>query len=147
MDRDAAPGRNQPEGALYRITSGPVIERVLGGLIVSNGIAFSPHGTTMYHTNSRPGRINAYDYDVACGTISNQRVFLDYAGRGFRPDGCTIDADGFLWVAEIDGARVSRYAPDGSLERSIALPVTKPSSVGFGGPKMQTLYVTTISYE
>jgi len=100
----------------------------------------------MYHTDSRPGRIDAYEYDEVTGTLGSCRRFLDYAGKGRRPDGCTTDADGFLWVAEIDGARVARYAPDGTLEREIALPVTKPSSVAFGGPDLSTLFITTISY-
>jgi sugar lactone lactonase YvrE len=137
---------SEPAGALYRIGPGLEITRLVDGLIVSNGIAFSPDGATMYHADSRPGRIDAYDYDLASGTLSGRRVLIDYAGRGFRPDGCTVDEEGYLWVAEIDGGRVSRYTPDGKLERSLAMPVSKPSSVGFGGPDLRTLYVTTISY-
>jgi sugar lactone lactonase YvrE len=140
--RDAS----EPVGALYCIDRGMVVRRVIEGLIVSNGIAFSPDGRTMYHTDSRPGRIDAYEYDAATGTLGMCRCFLDYAGKGRRPDGCTTDADGFLWVAEIDGGRVARYAPDGTLEREIALPVSKPSSVAFGGPDLSTLFITTISY-
>lgn len=140
--RDAS----EPAGALYRIDAGMAVSRVLDGLVVSNGIAFSPDGRTMYHTDSRPGRIDAYDYDPAIGTLSGKRLLLDYAVRGFRPDGCTVDTEGGLWVAEIDGGRVSRYRPDGTLDRSLALPVSKPSSVGFGGPGMRTLFITTISY-
>jgi sugar lactone lactonase YvrE len=135
-----------PKGALYRIGTDMTTDRMMDGLIVSNGIAFSPDGGTMYHTDSRPGRIDAYDYDQDSGTPGRRRVLLDYAGRGFRPDGCTVDAEGFLWVAEIDGARISRYTPSGALERSIPLPVRKPSSVAFGGPEMTMLYITTISF-
>jgi sugar lactone lactonase YvrE len=100
----------------------------------------------MYHADSRPGRIDAYEFDVATGTLGACRRFLDYAGKGRRPDGCTTDADDFLWVAEIDGGRVARYAPDGTLEREIMLPVSKPSSVAFGGPDLSILFITTISY-
>jgi sugar lactone lactonase YvrE len=140
--RDAS----EPLGALYCIGPGMAVRRVVTGMIVSNGIAFSPDGRTMYHTDSRPGRIDAYEYDAASGTLGSCRRLLDYAGKGRRPDGCTTDAEGFLWVAEIDGGHVARYAPDGALEREITLPVSKPSSVAFGGPDLSTLFITTISY-
>jgi sugar lactone lactonase YvrE len=135
-----------PVGALYCIGPGMTVRRVIDGLIVSNGIAFSPDGRTMYHTDSRPGRIDAYAFDPDNGSLGSCRRLIDYAGKGRRPDGCTVDADGFLWVAEIDGARVARYAPDGTLEREIALPVSKPSSVAFGGTDLSTLFITTIRY-
>jgi sugar lactone lactonase YvrE len=137
---------NVPAGALYRIGPGLEVRRVVEGITVSNGIAFSPDGRVMYHTDSRPGMIDAYDYDLALGALSGRRRLLDYAGTGRRPDGCTVDAEGFLWVAEIDGGRVARYAPDGRLDRVIALPVSKPASVAFGGPDMTMLFITTISY-
>jgi sugar lactone lactonase YvrE len=140
--RDAS----EPVCSLYCIGPGLSVRRVVDGLILSNGIAFSPDGRTMYHTDSRPGRIDAYDYDPATGDLSGCRRLLDYQGKGRRPDGCTVDAEGFLWVAEIDGARVARYAPDGTLDRTIMLPVTKPASVAFGGADMRTLFITTISY-
>jgi sugar lactone lactonase YvrE len=114
--------------------------------VVSNGIAFSPDWRTMYHADSRPGRIYAYDYDVASGKPTRRRLLIDYAGLGRRPDGCTVDAEGFLWVAEIDGARLGRYAPDGRLEQTVMLPVSKPASVAFGGADLRTLFITTISY-
>ncbi len=88
--RDAS----EAAGALYRIGPGLAISRVVDGLIVSNGIAFSPDGATMYHADSRPGRIDAYAYDGETGTLSDRRTLIDYAGRGFRPDGCTVDTDG-----------------------------------------------------
>ncbi len=131
---------------LYRIDPGMRITPVIGSLIVSNGIAFSPDGRIMYHTDSRPGRIDAYDYDPATGTPSNPKRLLDYQGKGRRPDGCTVDAEGHLWVAEIDGSRIARYAPDGTLERTIMLPVSKPASLAFGGADMRTLFITSISY-
>lgn len=135
-----------PIGALYCIEPDLSVRRVAEHFVVSNGIAFSPDGRTMYHADSRPGRIDACEFDVATGTLSQRRVFLDYAGTERRPDGCTTDADGFLWVAEIDGWRVARYAPDGTLDRTIMLPVSKPSSVSFGGADLSTLFVTSIRH-
>jgi L-arabinonolactonase len=134
----------EPVAALYRITPDLAVRRMVDGVVLSNGIAFSPDQRVLYHADSRPGRIDAWDFDAASGEIGGRRVFVDYAGTGRRPDGCTVDADGFLWVAEIDGWRVARYAPDGRLDRTIMLPVRKPSSVGFGGGDMATLFVTTI---
>lgn len=135
-----------PVGALYKVDGDLAVTRMRDGLVVSNGIAFSPDGRRMYHADSRPGRIDAYDFDVRAGTLSAPRVLIDYAGKGRRPDGCTVDAEGFLWVAEIDGWRVARYDPEGRLVREIMLPVQKPSSVAFGGPRFETLFITSISY-
>jgi len=137
---------NQPVAALYRIDGDLTLTRMRGGIVLSNGIAFSPDGRLMYHADSRPGRIDVYDLDIASGTLSPPRVLIDYAGKGRRPDGCTVDAEGFLWVAEIDGWRIARYDPAGRLECEIMLPVQKPSNVAFGGPDFATLFVTTIAY-
>lgn len=135
-----------PVGALYCFTSDFRARRMASGFTVSNGIAWSPDGTTMYHADSRPGRIYACDFDVDAGAISNRRVFIDYEGTGRRPDGCTVDAEGHLWVAEIDGARVARYTPRGALDREIVLPVRKPTSVMFGGRALSTLFITSMSH-
>ena len=137
---------SEPVGSLYRVEPDLSLSPARGGLVVSNGIAFSPDGRRMYHADSRPGRIDAYDLDVATGTLSAPRMLLDYRGKGRRPDGCTVDAEGFLWVAEIDGWRVARYDPDGRLEREIMLPVQKPTLLGFGGEGYGTLFVTSIAY-
>ena len=115
------------------------------GFVISNGRAWSPDDKTMYHTDSVPGRIDAYDFDLAAGTLSNRRVLIDYAGKGCRPDGCTVDAQGCLWVAEVEGWRVARYRPDGTLDSQIALPFRKPSSVMFGGDDLRTLFITSVT--
>lgn len=135
-----------PVAALYRFDPGFRATRVRDGIVLSNGIAFSPDGRWMYHADSRPGRVDAYDLDPVGGALPAPRVLVDYAGTGRRPDGLTVDAEGFLWVAEIDGSRVARYAPDGRLDRAVILPCRKPSSVAFGGPDLSTLFVTSISY-
>jgi sugar lactone lactonase YvrE len=141
-DRDV----KSPVGALYRIGPDLVASKHADKLVVSNGIAWSPDYRTFYHTDSRPGRIDAYDFDAASGTISNRRVFLDYAGKPGHGDGCTVDAEGGLWVAEIGGSRVARYTPDGAFDREIVLPIKKPTSVMFGGPNLSTLFITSMRY-
>lgn len=141
-DREAT----KPNGALYRLGPDLAATRTTTGLVVSNGMAWSPDGRTFYHTESRPGRIDAYDFDVATGAITNPRPFLEYQGKGRRPDGCTVDAEGGLWVAEIDGARVARYRPDGRLDREIMLPIPRPTSVMFGGDGLATLFITSMRH-
>mgnify|MGYP006284376539 CR=1 FL=1 len=79
-----------------------------------------------------------------CPACNSRRVFATTTGPAV-PDGSTVDAEGFLWNAEWDGWRLTRYAPDGQIDRIIELPVQKPTSCAFGGPDLKTLYITTAS--
>jgi sugar lactone lactonase YvrE len=90
------------------------------------------------------GWIFAWDFDLDAGTIANRREFARDP-RGW-PDGSTIDAEGYLWNARWDGACVMRFAPDGSVDRIVELPVDKVTSCAFGGPDLSTLYITTSRY-
>jgi len=143
--RDPNPVAREPVAKLYRMGSDLEAVCMDEGFVISNGRAWSPDDKTMYHTDSVPGRIDAYDFDLAAGTLSNRRVLIDYAGKGCRPDGCTVDAQGCLWVAEVEGWRVARYRPDGTLDSQIALPFRKPSSVMFGGDDLRTLFITSVT--
>ncbi len=137
----------QPLGELYRIDGSLKAVSVDRGFMMSNGIAFSPDGRTLYYTDTRPvGRILAWDYDCDTGAVSRRRVFMDFAGRAGRPDGCTMDAEGMLWVAEIGASQLLRLAPDGRIERTVRLPVSRPTSVAFGGADLRTLYVTSMTF-
>jgi sugar lactone lactonase YvrE len=140
MDRKRA----APVSSLFRIDPDLSVHRMVSGLTVSNGIAFSPDDRTMYHHDSRAGLIFAYDFDLDKGDIRNQRVFVDFAGRPGRPDGCTIDAEGNLWVAEIGGGRVVRFDKTGRQIGAIEMPVSRPSSVMFGGEDLSILFITTM---
>ena len=71
------------------------------------------------------------------------RLLVETRGNKGRPDGSTVDAEGFLWNAEFGGGRVIRYAPDGRVDRVVSLPVTQPSSCAFGGSRLDILYVTS----
>lgn len=137
---------SEPVGSLYRIDRNLAVQRMVGDLVVSNGIAFSPDDRTMYHHDSRSGLIYAYDYDIDRGLVSNRRVLVDFADRPGRPDGCTIDAEGNLWVAEIGAGRVVRFDPGGRQIAAIAMPVSRPSSVMFGGGDLHTLFITTMRH-
>jgi sugar lactone lactonase YvrE len=136
---DGSPGR----GALYRVTADGAVDRVLEGVSVSNGIGFSPDGTTMYHVDSPTLRVVAREYDAAAGTLGRDRIMFEVAGGGGVPDGLAVDADGFVWLAVFGGAHVLRIAPDGELDRTIRLPVSHPTSCTFGGPDLDELYITS----
>lgn len=136
-----------PKGSLFRMDADFSMTRHTEGLVVSNGLGWSPDGRTFYHADTRPGRIDAYDFDLDAGSLSNRRTFIDYAGApAARPDGCAVDAEGGLWVAEVEDWHLRRYAPDGRLDRAIRMPFRKPTSVMFGGTDLRTLYVTSMTF-
>ncbi len=132
------------EGMLYRLQGRGELVPVLRGLCIPNSLAWSPDGTTMYFADSLTHRIDAYDFDIASGTPANVRVFARSTPPGF-PDGATVDAEGFLWSAQFRNSQVVRYAPDGRVDRVIAMPVDKPTAVAFGGADLGVLYITTAS--
>ena len=136
---------HEPLGTLYRIDSDGDAAPVLGGIRVPNALCWSPDSSVMYFTDSYSHQIWAFDFDLATGAMENKRVFAAIAEETGVPDGATVDADGFLWCAHMFGSRVSRYAPDGSLDRAIALPVPQVTSCAFGGADLETLYITTAS--
>lgn len=135
----------EPDGALYRIAPDLAVERQFGDVIIPNSIAFSPDDRTFYFSDTRRFTIWAFDFDLAGGRIANRRVFADTTGHPGRPDGSTVDAEGFLWNAEIMGGRLVRYAPDGRIDRVVPTPVPRPTSCAFGGDGLETLYVTSMS--
>jgi L-arabinonolactonase len=131
-------------GTLYRLDSGHRMTAVLHPIIISNSLAFSPDSRTMYFSDTVSREIWAYDFDSVSGIPSNRRVFANVPAPG-TPDGSTVDAEGYLWNAEWDGARMVRYAPDGRVDRIIPMPVRHPTCCTFGGPDLTTLFVTTAS--
>jgi sugar lactone lactonase YvrE len=128
-------------GTLYRIDPDRTVTGMRTGLGVSNGIGWSPDGGTMYHTDSTARTITAYDFDPDTGDIGNPRPFA--VDDGCHPDGLTVDAEGYVWSAKWDGWRVVRYAPDGTIDRVQPLSVQRPTSVAFGGPRLDRLYIST----
>ncbi|MNB99061.1 L-arabinolactonase [compost metagenome] len=139
---------NAADGRLYRYSAGqrgPLDSR-LSGFIVPNGLGFSPDGRTMYLSDSHPQiqQIWAFDYDTETGTPSNRRVFVDMNRHEGRPDGAAVDADGCYWICANDAGLIHRFTPDGRLDRSLSVPVKKPTMCAFGGPRLDTLFVTSI---
>lgn len=131
--------------SLYRFDHDHSIHKMAGPVTISNALCWSPDDTVMYFADSRKRTMWAYDFDAASGAIENRRVFLEVADGDGVPDGATVDADGFVWVAHMRGGKVKRYDPEGKVEREIAFPVSLTSCPAFGGPGLSTLYVTTAS--
>jgi sugar lactone lactonase YvrE len=134
---------NHPIGNLYRFGADRTPVRMAERICCSNGIAWSPDDRTMYFCESFAYVIHAYDFDAATGTIDNRRTFAAVDPASF-PDGITVDAEGFVWCAQPVFGRLVRYDPAGRMERIIELPVSRGTSLMFGGPDLSTLYITTM---
>jgi len=130
-------------GALYRLDPDLSVTRVLGGVTISNGIDWTDDGRRMYYVDTGAGSIDMFDVEPESGAIANRRTFARIAPADGAPDGLVLDADGCVWVALWGGGAVRRYACDGSIERTIRLPVTYPTACAFGGPDLGDLYITT----
>jgi sugar lactone lactonase YvrE len=130
-------------GALYRLDRDGRVEMVLDGLTISNGLGWSPDGSTMYLVDSIPGVVHAFTFDGEAGTIAGGRVLITVPEDVGAPDGLAVDAAGDLWVAIYGGGCVRRHGPDGGLREVLAVPAAQATCCAFGGPGLRTLYVTT----
>ncbi len=130
-------------GGLYRVDSDGTVTRMLDGIGISNTVAWSPDDTTMYFGDSRRRTVWALPFDAETGTVGDRRVFAKTDAHDGVPDGSTVDAEGGVWTCIWDGGRVVRHTPDGVLDRTIELPVARPTSCTFGGPDLDTLYITS----
>jgi sugar lactone lactonase YvrE len=140
-------GGAHPVGNLYRYDArdgltGPWQH----GMLTQNGLAWSPKGDRMYLSDSHPKSrtIWSFAYDTATGVPTDRRVFVDMNQHPGRPDGAAVDIDGCYWTCANDAGLLLRFTPEGKLDRTIALPVKKPSMCAFGGAQFDTLYVTSI---
>ena len=140
-----------PRAGLFRLAGGHLTQ-LADGITVSNGLAFSPDGRTLWWADTKAHVLYAFDLDPAEGSLSRQRVLAQFALRaegqplacyGGRPDGAAMDAEGACWVAMFEGQRLLRLAPDGSTLAELPLPVRCPTMPCFGGPDLKTLYITT----
>ena len=145
--------KREPLASLHRFSpQDGFLQRMAGGITVSNGLAWSPDGRTLYWTDTTSHTIHAFDADPDSGRITGQRVFArfplkqpgqDLATYGGRPDGAAVDAEGCYWVAMFEGQRVLRLSPQGEVVRDVPLPVRCATMPCFGGPDLKTLYLTT----
>ena len=129
-------------GALYRLDPDFTVTRHDEGYLVTNGPAFSRDGRTLYHNDT--GRRVVYALPLhEDGTLGKREVFIRFRDDWGRPDGMTVDAEGGLWIAHWGGGRVSRFTPEGQLERSIPLPASQVTSCVFAGAGLDRLFVTS----
>jgi sugar lactone lactonase YvrE len=135
----------QPVASLYRVDHDGTCTRMLDGLVVSNGLAWSPDGRTLFHSDSRGKFVQAFDYDLASGAISRQRTLRILEEEDGRPDGAACDAEGYYWSAGVSAGCLNRIAPDGRIDRKVVLPVPAPTMPCFGGPDLKTLFVTSLT--
>jgi sugar lactone lactonase YvrE len=138
MDRSTPDSR----GTLYRYDPDGSLHRVFDGIEVPNGLAFSPDGGTMYFCDSPTRCLQAFTLDSESGALGEGRLFARCAPPGV-PDGAAVDAEGCLWVAHFDGGRLTRFRPDGDVDRVVPMPVDRPTACCFGGPDLDTLFVTS----
>lgn len=136
--------RQKGIASLYRFDERG-LHRLSEGLLTSNGVAFSPDGSRLYHSDTLRYTLYTYDYDVATGEATNRQVFARFGSetdKG-RPDGGAVDVEGCYWTALFEGGRVQRYSPSGELLAEYPVPAKCPTMVTFGGADMRTLYCTS----
>ena len=128
---------------LYRFDPDHTLTKLEGGIVCSNMPCWSPDNQVFYFAETWE-HIFAYDYDIETGTISNKRVIVDLRDNPGGADGSTVDEEGYIWNAQVITGKLIRYAPDGRVDRSIDFPVKNLTSVMFGGPNLDVLYVTSM---
>lgn len=139
MRYDEAPGG----GTLRRVAPDGATATVLPEVTISNGTAWSPDGARMYYVDTPTRRIDVFDCADGTRTVHGRRPLVEVEDGVGVPDGLTVDADGCVWVALWDGGAIRRYTPEGRLDRTVALPVSRPTACVLGGADLSDLYVTT----
>lgn len=135
--------RDAASGALYCLDAYFALSRVLDGITISNGLAWSPDQRTLYHADTPVRTINAYAFDAATGAVSGRREFAHFDVETERPDGAAVDSEGCYWTAFYRGGKVVRLSARGERLAEFPLPAMCPTMCAFGGPDLRTLYVTT----
>lgn len=134
-------------GALYQLDTDGDLAVLRSGIGISNTIAFSPDGTTLYFADTAAGDLGAYEYDPETGTLGRRKAFAVPGDVPGLPDGSAVDAEGYLWNARWDGACVVRLSPSGQIDRIVELPVQRPTSCAFGPPGSTILYITSAALD
>jgi sugar lactone lactonase YvrE len=142
----AGRGEGPKSEALHRVEPGGMQRASSAPVRISNGLAWSADGRTMYHADTAAWDVYAYDVlDADAGTLGARRVFARVEVERGGPDGAATDTDGCYWCAAYNGSKVVRFTPDGRVEREVPVPVPYVTMVGFGGADLRTAYVTTAS--
>jgi sugar lactone lactonase YvrE len=133
-----------PTGSLYRVSPDGSFSKVLDGINVSNGLAWSPDGNIMYHADSR-GDVRAYDFDVKTSKLSGMRVLLTPTENEGLADGAAVDAEGYYWSAGVTASCLNKISSTGDIVAKVALPVLAPTMPCFGGCDLRTMFVTSLT--
>ncbi|NHD19091.1 MULTISPECIES: SMP-30/gluconolactonase/LRE family protein [unclassified Actinopolyspora] len=139
MAYDESPGK----GTLWRLDGALRATRVLDGVTISNGLVWTEDGGTAFYVDTPTGRVDRFDVDEHTGEPHNRRPAVRVPNELGSPDGLALDAEGCLWVALWQGGAVHRYSPDGQLLARVRVPTPQVTACAFGGPRMETLYITT----
>jgi sugar lactone lactonase YvrE len=130
-------------GSFWRFHKG-ALSSLGGAMIITNGPGVSTDGKTVLTVDSIARRIERNSYSK--GALTPQGLFAEIPiGQGV-PDGVAFDVDGFAWIAHYGGGRISRFRPDGSVDRVVNLPVQQVTKCAFGGPELKTLFITTAAH-
>jgi sugar lactone lactonase YvrE len=135
-----------PAGALYRMDPDLRVTRIVGGITLSNGLDWSPDRGTMYYIDSMSQGVDTFDFNPESGEIGNRKRLISIPKDVGLPDGMTVDAEGYVWVALHGSGTIRRFTPDGQLDRIIRFPVSHVTCCAFGGPEYSELYITSMTY-
>jgi len=135
--------RDANSAALVRIDADGRMTELVADIMISNGLAWSPDGRTMYHADTPTLTVRAFDYDAKTGTPSHPRVFAQWQGETDRPDGGCVDSAGNYWSAFFRGGKIVQISPAGKTLAEYSIPAMCPTMCAFGGPDLRTMYVTT----
>ena len=135
--------RDANTACLYRLDPNLELAAMIPGVMISNGLAWSPDARTMYHSDTPARTVWAWDFDAATGAIANRRVFARFDGDKDRPDGAAVDREGCYWSAFYGAGKVVRLSPAGERLGEYPLAAMAPTMCAFGGPDLKTLFVTS----
>jgi sugar lactone lactonase YvrE len=131
------------QAAFYRLDPDWSLHHLFDEVGCSNGIGWSPDDTRMYYVDSRRPEISVFDYDPATGTIEGRRPLASTPAEWGEPDGLVVDAEGGIWVAFWGGWAARRFTPEGALDAVVDLPVSRVTKCAFGGPNLETMFITS----
>jgi len=135
-----------PTGSLYCLDRNFDVTKHDSGYLVTNGPAFSPARDRLYHSDTALGVVYRFELTPE-GDIRNREEFIKFPREWGYPDGMTVDADGGVWIAHWGGRRVSRFTPDGALDRAVRLPASQITSCVFAGPDLDRMFVTSAAVD
>jgi D-xylonolactonase len=134
-------GEEAKPGNLYVIDRDGRVRQISDGILLTNGLGFSPDGRLLYHCDARRELVRVYDVRDD-GSVGHWRAFAAM-GPGSVPDGLKVAIDGSVWVADAHGGRVAVFGSDGRHRRDVPVPRPMVTSVCFGGDDLRDLYIVT----